>query len=222
MNKYLCAFLILLLSPALAAENVPLEITADKGLEWNQNAKTYTARGNAMAQQGEMSVKADTLVATYAGANNSNSDIINLTADGHVVLVSGTDTATGDKATYDLTTGKAVLSGGRPKITQQNKNSLEADVITVWTVNNVLDHAEATGNVVIANGVQTATGNKATYNTKTAIADLSGNVKITQDRNILEGDRAEINLVTKISKMTAQGGAERIKGVFYTGKKEEK
>jgi lipopolysaccharide export system protein LptA len=30
----------------------PIEISADNGIEWNRDAKTYTARGNAVATQG--------------------------------------------------------------------------------------------------------------------------------------------------------------------------
>ena len=118
----------------LASDKAPLEITADKALEWNQTDKTYVARGKAIATQGTMSVKADLLTAAYAGVNGNTSDINLLTADGNVTLTTGTDVATGDKAVYDLTTGQAVLTGTRPKIIQDNgKNTLEADKITVWT-----------------------------------------------------------------------------------------
>lgn len=216
-------FLLIILSvlsfSAIADDKQPLEITADKALEWNQTDKNYIARGNALAKQGDISVKADTLTATYAGANGNTSDITVLTADGNVTLSTATETATGDKAVYDLTTGKAVLSGVRPKVVQQGKNSIEADNIIVWTKDNVLDRAEATGNVIIINGEQTATGNKATYTSSTTIAELIGNVKVKQDNNWLQGDRAEMNMTTRVSKMTGQSGSARVKGVFYTGTK---
>jgi len=203
---------------AFATDNkLPLEITADKALEWNQTDKTYVARGNALAQQGALSIKADVLTATYDGANGNTSDISSLTADGHVTLTSGTDVATGEKATYDLKSGQAVLSGGRPKIIQDNKNTLESDVVTVWTKNNVLDHAEATGNVIITSGDQTATGDKATYTAAGNTAELIGHVKINQGNNTLEGDKAQIDLTTHISKMTTDKKTQRVKGVFYPG-----
>ena len=163
MKIQLFVLLSLLSTTALAADQkLPLEITADKALEWNQTDKTYIARGKAIATQGDLSVKADTLTATYAGANGNTSDIILLNAEGNVTLTSGANVATGDKAVYDLVTGQAVLSGTRPKIVQEGKNTLEADKVTVWTKNNVLDHAEADGNVVIISNEQKATGNKAT------------------------------------------------------------
>jgi len=219
-------FLILVLCPVLAFatdSNPPLEITADKALEWNQTDKTYTAKGSAEAKQGEMSVKADTLVANYAGANGSTSDINLLTAIGNVVLTNGANIATGDKVIYDLIKDEAILSGTRPKIIQDGKNTLEADKIIVWTKNNILDRAEAIGNVIINNGEQTATGNKAIFTPQINMAELIGTVKIVQGKNILEGDKAEINLTTRVSKMIGQNGSGRVKGVFYTGqnKKEE-
>ena len=104
MNRIsLFLFCSLLPFAAIAAEEqAPLEITADKALEWNQTNKTYIARGNAIAKQGDLSVKADTLTATYAGANGNTSDISLLEADGHVTLSTATDVATGDKALYNL------------------------------------------------------------------------------------------------------------------------
>lgn len=226
----ICLFLLCSVLPlaAMAADEQslppPLEITADKALEWNQSAKTYVARGSAVAKQGDMSVTADTLTASYAGANGSTSDISQLIAEGHVTLSTGTDVATGEKAVYDLTTGKAVLSGTRPKIVQSGKNTLEADQIVVWTTPEgssakagTLDHAEAIGNVVITSGAQTATGDKATYSAATTIAELIGNVKVKQGDNWLQGDRAEMNMTTHVNKLTKQKGTGRVKGVFYPG-----
>lgn len=202
---------------SIADDKQPLEITADTALEWNQTDKTYIARGNAIAKQGDILVKANTLTATYAGKDGKTSDITMLTADGNVTLSTATETATGDKAVYDLVTGKATLSGVRPKMIQNNKNSIEANSLIVWTKDNTLDRAEAIGNVIIISGEQTATGDKATYTVATTIAEIIGNAKVKQDNNWLQGDRAEMNMTTRISKMTGQSGAGRVKGVFYTG-----
>ncbi|HAJ89923.1 MAG TPA: hypothetical protein DCM27_02755 [Rhodospirillaceae bacterium] len=217
MKTHLFIALSLLSVPALAAdEKSPLEITADKALEWNQTDKTYIARGKAVATQGTLTVKADLLTAHYAGKDGNSSDITLLTADGNVTLSTATDVATGDKVVYDLITGQAVLSGTRPKIVKDGKDTLEADKISVWTKNNLLDHAEADGNVVIVNGEQKATGNKATYNATTNLAELIGQVKVTQGPNLLEGDKAEVDLTNHVSKMTSAGSSQRVKGVFFT------
>ncbi len=45
----------------------PFELSADQGIEWRSNEKTYTARGNAVATQGSSSIAADTLVFYTSG-----------------------------------------------------------------------------------------------------------------------------------------------------------
>ena len=206
-------------TPALSADNkagaVPLEVTADTALEWNQKAKTYTAKGHAEAKQGDFSVKGDLLVATYAGANNSTSDLIRVEATGHVLIQSGADQATGEKAIYDMTNGTVTLSGGRPVVTQ-GEHTLTADVIVATIKDQALVKAEATGAVMIAsNGVDQASGDKATYTRDTNTAELIGTVKLMQGPSWIEGDYATMNLTTKVSKMTGQKNRPRVKGIFY-------
>jgi lipopolysaccharide export system protein LptA len=203
---------------------LPLEITADSALEWNQTAKTYVARGNALAQQGDLSVKGDVLTTEYAGANNSTSDLTKVTAKGHVVLTSQSDVATGDLAVYDLVAGTVELSGkagSRPKVTK-GKDTLEADNIVVTLKGQTLERAEAAGAVLITtSGEQKASGDKGIYTSATNIAELVGNVKIMQGFNWLEGDYAKMNLTTKVSTITGQKNRPRVKGIFYpsSGKK---
>lgn len=206
-------------TPALSADSkagaVPLEVTADTALEWNQKAKTYTAKGHAEAKQGDFSVKGDLLVATYAGANNSTSDLIRVEATGHVLIQSGADQATGEKAIYDMTNGTVTLSGGRPVVTQ-GEHTLTADVIVATIKDQALVKAEATGAVMIAsNGVDQASGDKATYTRDTNTAELIGTVKLMQGPSWIEGDYATMNLTTKVSKMTGQKNRPRVKGIFY-------
>lgn len=139
----------------------PIEITADTGLEWNREARTYVARGHAVATQNGFSVEADILTAEYADETAGGGSITRLIAEGHVKLIAGESTGFGDRATYDPLSGKAVLSGqnvkvtgpnltilakdhieyyakegrivatGRPLVSQTN-NTLEADSITAW------------------------------------------------------------------------------------------
>lgn len=211
---------------AQAEEKSPLEITADQALEWNQKDKTYIARGKALASQGKMSVSADLLTARYAGEKNSTSDLTEISAEGHVLMMSGTDTATGDKAVYDLQVETIDLSGSRPKITK-GKDTLEADHIKVFLENGALVRAEADGKVVIVTaGTQQASGDKAVYIKSTDTADLTGNVRLMQGENWIEGEHAQMNLTTKISRMTGEKGAgeknaKRVKGVFYPATKKE-
>ena len=202
---------------------VPLEITADKALEWNQKAKNYVARGHAMAKQGDLSVTGDVLTATYKGENGSTSDLNEVKAEGHVQMKSGVDSATGDVAIFDLTKDVITLSGSeeqRSKVINASgkndeQNTLEADKVVVYLKDRKLDHAEATGSVVITlpNGSE-AMSDKAVYKQAENLVILSGHVKIKQGTNWLEGEKAEMNLTTRVSKMTNEGNVP-VRGVFY-------
>ena len=70
---------LLMAAPALAQSlsftsndpDKPIEVTADQGIEWQQNDKLFIARGNAKAKQDDMSVTADELTAHYRETTNA-------------------------------------------------------------------------------------------------------------------------------------------------------
>jgi lipopolysaccharide export system protein LptA len=111
---------------ATAAVNsdAPVEIFADSTLEWDRVKKTYTARGNAVARQGTMQVKSDSLTAHYSESGEKSTakpdamggEITKLVAAGNVAISSAPYTAHGDKAVYDITTGIATLTGADLRI----------------------------------------------------------------------------------------------------------
>ena len=107
---------------APAAANQPVRIQADSGIEWDQNAHVYIARGNAVAIRGPSVVHADMLIAHYrevkSGGNVSGkTEIYRVDADSHVVLQRNGDTVTGDRAVYDVDRGIAVVTGRHLKMT---------------------------------------------------------------------------------------------------------
>src|SRR5438034_8790463 len=94
-------------------ENLPMQIQADSGIEWQQNAQLYIARGNAVASRGNSEVHADTLIAHYrevkgaptASANppdnsggnpGGNTEIYRVEAEGHVTMLRDGQTVVGD------------------------------------------------------------------------------------------------------------------------------
>ena len=113
------ALVILALTPAhVQAQNAaqtakqPIEITADQSLEWDRGNETFYARGKAQATQGDTAISADTLTANYrSGKNGAGLDIWQFTADNNVTLISGATKAYGDKATYNLDSASATLTG---------------------------------------------------------------------------------------------------------------
>jgi lipopolysaccharide export system protein LptA len=115
---------------AAGAADEPLQIQADSGIEWQQNARVYIARGNAVATRGTSEVHADTLVAHYrdakSGAGNAgnNTEIYRVEAEGHVTLKRDASTVVGDRVVYDVDQAVAVITGKGLRLTTAN------DVVT--------------------------------------------------------------------------------------------
>ncbi|MGH7048039.1 MAG: LptA/OstA family protein [Stellaceae bacterium] len=104
-----------------ADSNRPIDITADNGIEWQQQAQVYIARGHAVARRGTTEVDADTLVAHYRPSKSKNAqggnDVYRLDADGHVVIKGPNQTVVGDQAVYDLDRQLAIVTGKALKLT---------------------------------------------------------------------------------------------------------
>src|SRR5437764_14554250 len=106
-------------------DNQPLQIQADSGIEWQQNAHLYIARGNAVASRGTSEVHADTLIAHYrevkGGSGNSNTggntEVYRVEAEGHVLLKRDMQNVVGDRAIYDVDRAIAVVTGKNLKMT---------------------------------------------------------------------------------------------------------
>jgi len=76
---------------------------------------------------------------------------------------------------------------------------------------------EASGNVLVSQKDQTATGDKGVFDMRTNTITLIGNVVISQGQNVLRGERLVVDRVTGVSRM--EGG--RVQGIFQRGPKEE-
>jgi len=99
----------------------PIEIRADNGIEWQQNTRTYIARGHAVAIRGPTEVHADTLIAHYRDAKGGNAggntEIYRLDAEGNVLIHKEGETITGDHAVYDVDQAVGVITGKNLKMT---------------------------------------------------------------------------------------------------------
>jgi lipopolysaccharide export system protein LptA len=116
------------------SEDRPVEVSADHGIEWQQDAQVYIARGNAMAKRGTTEVHADTLTAHYrpikgTGGKGSGdkgteeketggeTEIYRLDADGHVTIKGERQTVVGDQAVYDVDQQIGIVTGKVLKMT---------------------------------------------------------------------------------------------------------
>jgi lipopolysaccharide export system protein LptA len=99
----------------------PIDITADSGIEWEQDKQVYIARGNAVATRGTSEVHADTLTAHYRPSKSKSAEggneVYRLDADGHVVIKGPNQTIVGDQAIYDVDQQIGVVTGKHLKLT---------------------------------------------------------------------------------------------------------
>lgn len=216
MNKG--AFLILLYcaifcsNAAIAQQNIstsgePIEITADKSLEWHRNEKFFQANVNVRAVQGETTLLSDTLTAKYRETKESSMDIQTITATGAVVkIVMRESTAFGQKAIYEVNKAYAVMTGDNLKLESPDQLVTARDELEYWVDQGRLkaigkavairadDRIEA--DVLIADFKEDKNGKRVL---KTLQAE--GNVVITTPEEVLTGSRANYNAETNIAEI---------------------
>ena len=102
-----------------ASDDRPIAISATSGIEWQQDAQVYIARGNAVAKRGTTEVYADTLTAHYrpSKAAGGETEIYRLDADGHVTIKGETQTVVGDQAVWDVDQQMGIVTGKALKLT---------------------------------------------------------------------------------------------------------
>jgi lipopolysaccharide export system protein LptA len=103
------------------SRELPIEILADNGIEWQPDAQAYIARGNAKAKQGDVTVHADQLTAYYEKGADGGTQIWRIDADGHVRITTPQQTAYGEKGVYQVTKGVFVLTGSPRLVTKTDK-----------------------------------------------------------------------------------------------------
>jgi len=127
-------------------KSLPVNISADNGIEWRQADHVYIARGNVRAVRGDITVYADEMRAYYrpvakkpaptaaaapkaapvkpaaakksggAELNEGATEIYRLDATGNVKFVTKTQTGYGDHADYDVDKTRLVMTGKHLKI----------------------------------------------------------------------------------------------------------
>lgn len=94
----------------------PVEVFADNGIEWRQDALVFIARGNARAVRRNVTVFADELHAHYRERAGGGTDIWRLDALGKVRIKTPESTTYGEKAVYNVDEAILVVSGGKVRL----------------------------------------------------------------------------------------------------------
>lgn len=174
----------------------PIEITAQKSLEWHRDAKMYIAREKAVAKQGTSELYGETLTAHYTdGADGKGSDITRIDAVGNVKVISDGSTATGGKGYYDIKAGYSELTGGNLMLQTPTDTVTARDKLTYHTGKSEMN---AYGNARAVRGDDVITADRligrfkkdiATGESKLSELEAIGNVVITTPTDVLNGDR---------------------------------
>lgn len=187
--------------------DVPIEIFADNGIEWQQEALIFLARGNARAVRDKVTVSADLLRAFYRKTKTGGSDIWRLDAEGNVKISSPGETAYGEKGVYDLDNSILVLSGGKVSYVTEKDKITADEQIEYWEKKQM---AVARGNaVVVREGKRLHANVLAAYFHKNAKGKSSiyrveafDNVQIVTDKDKAVSNRAVYNVESGIATLT--------------------
>ena len=150
---YLNIFSFFLFFNALSQQKIdtfsngkPIEIFADKGIEWHKNDKKYIANGNAKAIQEDFIVTSDSLEAYYTEDDGEETKIDLLRALGNVVIKNKSAKIFGGKiATFDVKKDYFKIIGDNLTLISQKDHLTAKKKIEFWRKENI---AIATGNAV--------------------------------------------------------------------------
>ena len=238
----LCLFAILAAVPVLAKEaappsaqpqggiefarsSAPLDVTADEGIEFSQDAKEIIAHVNAKAVRGNATLLGQTLTAYYRpkaqdpnkpppektdksdADQGSASEVWRVVADGQVEIFNPTQHAYGDHADYNIDDAVVVMTGDHLKMTTPQDIITARDTLEYWENKH---QAVARGNAV-------AVRNEKRIQADLLVADFAENaqkqlvvniahgydhVVLTTATDVVTGDRADYVVETGIVTVT--------------------
>lgn len=194
----------------------PLEVTADRSLEWDREAKLYIARDNAIAKQGKTELHGDTLTAAYVdGDGASGMSITRIDAVGNVKMVSDGSVATGGRGYYDVKAGYSELTGGNLMLKTPSDTVTARDKLTYNAKSrelNAYGDARAVRGDDVVNAdrlVGHFADDPATGETKLTQLEALGHVVITTPNDILYGDSGLYDTASNKATITGNVRIER-------------
>ncbi len=185
----------------------PMEVFADEGIEWEQERKLFTARGNARAVRGEVEVTADLLRAYYREKPGGGSDVWRLDAEGNVKISSPGETAFGDEAIYDIDNAILVLKGRKVRFVTAEDEITADRQLEYWETKQMV---VARGNAYAVRGAKRLRADVLSAHlrknkrgkTKIYRVDAFDNVHIVAERDTITADRGVYDVESGIATLT--------------------
>lgn len=203
--------------------NQPISIDAEDGIEWQQGKQIYIARGNAVATQGGVTVRADTLTAHYRTSAKGDTEIWRIVADGNVIISTEKETATGDKGVYDIDNGVLVMTGKIVRLDTPTEKISAKQSLEYWDTKRVAvargdalaikDGRELRADVLTAHMKETQRGAL-----ELARMEAFGNVQVATDAEVARADYGDYDPDTGIANMAGSvkitRGTNQLNGEF--------
>lgn len=207
-----CAFFIS--APAIAQglgfgggdSDAPIEVDAADGIEWLQDQQVFTARGDAVAVRGDVSVHADLLRAYYRKKPGGGTEVWRLDAEGNVRIVAPEETAYGDNGVFDVENGVLVLSGAKVRLVTAEDEITADRQIEYWEKKRM---AVARGNAYAIRGerrlrADVLSAHFRPFEGKTQVYKVEAfdNVYVVLEDDTVTADRAIYNVESGIATLT--------------------
>ncbi len=201
----------------------PLDISAQKSLEYHQNEHLYLARGAAKATRGDVTITAEELSAHERKDANGKSEVFKLTARQDVVIATKQQQIYGDEGIYDADKRVAVLTGKNLRFVSPNETVTARDSLEYWQ-----DKQQA-----IARGHAVAVRDRRRVESDRMVAQFrtlpdgnlelhqltaEGNITITTDTDVARGDKAIYDMGRNLAILTGNvrvtRGASQLNGTM--------
>lgn len=136
MRRFFCIASLVLLAGATARTEEPtpapedLTVITSERLTFDYKAHYALFEENVVVVDPQMKIFADKMTVVFDDSNKAKT----ITAEGRVNIIQDDKKARSDKATYEVATGKIVLTGS-PRVTR-GKDILTAETITFWRDDN--------------------------------------------------------------------------------------
>ena len=189
---------------ASGSKDMPIEITADNGIEWEKNKEILIASGNAKASRGGITVLAEVLRAYYRKKTTGGTDLYRLEAAGGVKIFSDTESMEGQTAVLDFEQAilkvdgkKVIYKAGPDTITaNQQMEYWERQKMAVARGNAVAFHK---GKTLQADVLKALLRKNKTGRSEVYIIEAFNNVLIVSDKDRLRSDSAIYKLDSGIA-----------------------
>lgn len=188
-------------------DSLPIEVTADNGIEWRQEERTFVASGNAVAVRGDVEVRSRLLRAHYRETADGRTEIWRLDAEGEVVISAPDQMASGTLGVFDVDNAVFVLSGDDVRYVTPDTDIRADRQLEYWQNKNMAvarGNARSTrdGSTLRADVLAAYFAPDAAGNTGVSRLEAFDNVSIVTSDETVSSRRAVYDVNTSVAVLT--------------------